>query len=385
MNYLPVALLPFFLNLSIYAGVENNTGRNVVPNETIEELLAPSTPWADSTASHRLGIIVQALDVERFQLPIELDLTLPEELKSKPVRAFCEIKGEKLEGIPVQLDPIENSTKVRLTFVIPRSIPAKSQASVNVYLGLTSKPEDLNDCVFTSSQSDTEKTLENNNIWLLLGSEGGHLYRWEIKQEGSYDITAPGNKDYAGFADLGPERRSEKNNLICLAAGPAMVRFRCTDTNDRIKLITLFAGTSWVEVITTDATEFNNFDNKDIFNSDGSTLGEYLCSDGTKGFVGSFEKRALGQVMVRDVYWSIKFNRNKFALGIVTPEIPVTHLVGPGSQWGGVSVVGRGIDHTITFGGVLDSEPDKTMTRLQQTLNFDAQPHIILYKLQSKK
>ena len=62
--------------------------RRVRPAESSPEALAPELPWADPSATHRLGLLVRAGAVDRFDLPLEVELTLPADLAAKPVRAF---------------------------------------------------------------------------------------------------------------------------------------------------------------------------------------------------------------------------------------------------------------------------------------------------------
>ena len=51
------------------------------------------------------------------------------------------------------------------------------------------------------------KWIENDRVRLLLGPEGGHVYRWEVKALDNRDLTMPGETGWAGFADTGGDHR----------------------------------------------------------------------------------------------------------------------------------------------------------------------------------
>jgi len=51
--------------------------RRTRPHQIESAPLEPSSPWIVPTATHRLGLVVSAGSVERFDLPIELDVELP--------------------------------------------------------------------------------------------------------------------------------------------------------------------------------------------------------------------------------------------------------------------------------------------------------------------
>ena len=63
--------------------------------------------------------------------------------------------------------------------------------------------------------------LHNNAVRLLLGTEGAHVYRWEVAASDGRDLTMLGAGGWAGFSDLGGTARQVANTVTCLADGPA--------------------------------------------------------------------------------------------------------------------------------------------------------------------
>ena len=73
-------------------------GRRTIPQQVEKVPLKTDAPWLEPRATHRLGIAIDAGDADRYQLPVELDVDLPEGLASKPVRAFqVNAQGESQE------------------------------------------------------------------------------------------------------------------------------------------------------------------------------------------------------------------------------------------------------------------------------------------------
>jgi len=105
--------------------------RRIQPREIHSTTLEPNTPWADSTATHRLGLTVHAGATDRFELPVEIEATMPSALVSKPVRAFRADEPGKPQELLVQLDPLGdsktwwsvkfNSNKLALGLVTPET------------------------------------------------------------------------------------------------------------------------------------------------------------------------------------------------------------------------------------------------------------------------
>jgi hypothetical protein len=89
------------------------------------------------------------------------------------------------------------------------------------------------------------------------------------------------------------------------------------------------------------------------------------------------------QVRAPNVYWGIKFNSDKLALGLVTPDAVTRHHIGPGAGAGGIGIEDSPpTAHFVTFGGIPAATPAETMNRLQTTLNLKQPIEVQLYSLQ---
>ena len=360
--------------------------RRTRPHQTVDRLLASDLSWADPSATHRLGLVVKAGGVDRFELPVEVDLRLPAELSSKPVRAFCSLQGTDLLEIPAQLDAADKPDQRRLSLMIPTLIPKDSPATVYIYLGGATPPKPHPGSVSTKDGPDEMKWIENDKLRLLLGPEGGHIYRCEVKALDNRDLTMPGTADWSGFSDLGSAYRNTPQTLRCTAHGPALVRYVCTDPAGMLKQVSLFAGCSWMEVVLSDPVgHYWDFDNPQNFSADGPTPGEFLFSNGAGGPVGKQADGVPAQVKQADVFWGIKFNPQKIALGIATPEVAVFHHLAPGAGAGGVGIESSlPANHFVTYAGLLQTEPAETMNRLRTTLDFKNQPKLTVFALEAK-
>jgi hypothetical protein len=359
--------------------------RRVRPTERAPEALAPELPWADLSATHRLGLLVRAGAVDRFDLPIEVELTLPADLAAKPVRAFLIRTNDAPREILAQLDRLNSTDKTRLILVLPGLLPHGTEAPVHLYLGLTQAPAPLPSAVSTTDGTNGMRWLENDQVRLLLGPEGAHVYRWEVKALGSRDLTMPGESDWHGFSDLHPHRAAPYQ-LSCKARGPAMVEYECNDPWGHTKILRLYGGASWIEVLLNEpASVYWDFDNPKNFASDGPTPGRWLFSDGQSGAVGREAEGVPAQVKAPNTYWGIKHRPDRLALGLVTPETATLHVIAPGAGAGGVGIEGSAPAlHFVTFAGRLTNPPAETMNRLQTTLDLNRPAEVRLHPVQAR-
>jgi len=360
--------------------------RRYRPHRVETTPLDAAAPWADSEATHRLGLVVKAGAVARAELPIQLDIVLPAEVAARPARAFCAIGTDAAEEILAQLDPSEALGKTRLTLLIPGPIPARSEARVQGYLGLPKSPPPLATAVSTREAEHGMRWIENDKLRLLLGPQGAHLYRWEVKSLGGRDLTQPGDRDWAGFADAGHSGRHLPNKLVCTKSGPALVQYRCTDETGLEKTINCLGGVSWVEVVLNEpVTYYWDFDNPANFAADGPTPGEFLFSNGRTGPVGKQADGVAAQVKAGGTQWAVKYNRERLMLGLVAPEMPANFVVAPGAGAGGVGIESSPpIGHFVTYAGQSTEPPQQLMERLRQTLAFRDQPEVVLHAVEQK-
>ncbi len=361
-------------------------GRRSRPRKTLAKPLAAEAPWVEPTATHRLGLVVQAGPVRRSELPLEVELMVPADLGRRPVRAFLLQPEGRAQELPAQLDATDSPGVYRLATLIARELPPGSQARLHLYLGLPATPRPLPAAATTRDGPNGMKWLENEHVRLLLGPEGGHIYRWEIKALGNRDLTEPGEAGWAGFCDM-HAYRTTPYRLTCLASGPALVRYQCSAPEGPTKVISLYAATSWVEVMLDEPAEaFWNFDTPTNFAADGPTPGTYLFSTGLSGPVGKRADGVAAQVEGPGSVWAIKFNSQNLALGMATPGRRALHHVAPGSGAGGVGIEhSPPASHFVIFAGVLQHKPYETMNRLAATLDLGRQPEVEVYAIEARK
>jgi hypothetical protein len=361
------------------------TFRRVRPKEIISSPLSPDLPWADASATQRVGLSIRAGAADRFDVPVEVELRLPADSAGKPVRAFL----LKNDGAPcevlAQIDPLESSVKVRLTLVLDGALPKETEASVQVYLGLSQAPNRLPTAVSTIPGTNEMPWLENDCVRLLLGSEGAHVYRWEVKAAGNRDLTMPGETDWAGFSDINPRRHSPYS-LKCRARGPALVEYEASDPWGDTKSIRLYGGASWIEVLLSEPTsQYWDFDDPKTFSEDGPTPGTWLFSDGKSGPVGREADGVPAQVKAPNTLWGMKYNADQVAVGLITPGAAGLHVVAPGAGAGGVGIEGSSpTRHFVTFAGGLTASAAETMNRLQTTLDLTRPVEVRLYAIQGR-
>jgi len=361
--------------------------RRTRPHKVVQEPLTPDAPWIEKAATHRIGLVVSAGKADRFDLPFELDLRLPDRLaksRMRGVRADAKPPSDTL----AQLGRADKPGQARLVMMLSGALPRGKSATVHVYLGLPllePGPAPAG-AALTSDAPKGMKWLENDRLRLLLGPEGAHLYRWEVKALGNRDLTMPGQTSYFGFADCGGMHRSATNKLVCTASGPALVRYVCTDPHGLVKTISLWGRVSWVEVtLNTPVSYFWALDSPASFAADGPTPGRHLFSTGATGAVGKGADGVKAQVKARGAHWGVKFIPGKLALGMVTPEAKAVHVVAPGGGAGGVGIEGGTASHFVIYGGALTEKPGDVMNRLQRTLDFRNPPEVTLYQIQARK
>jgi hypothetical protein len=343
-----------------------------------------------------MGVVLQAGSRDRHDLPVEMEVTLPAALVPASVRVFRVDGGEARRELAAQCDPLPRPGAHRLVWVLPGPLARETEASVQVYFRPVAAPEEggpereaggfpVPTAVRTSPGAGGRHWLENDRVRLLLGPEGAHLYRWEVKAADGRDLTMPGETGWAGFSDLAPYR-SAPYQLECTARGPALVEFQATDPSGHGKTLRLYAGASWVEVFLSEPTAvYWDFDDPRNFAADGPTPGTYWFSNGASGPVGREADGVPAQVRAAGTSWAIKANRAGLAVGLTTPESTAALLVAPGAGAGGVGLENSPpANHVVTFGGRLDATAPATMERLQATLDLRSPVEVRIHGLQER-
>lgn len=346
--------------------------------------LSPDTPWGEQKGTLRLGLTVEAGNVDRKFLPVELDITLPESYRDKITEAW--IIGEdaqELQLIPSQLNITDVKNKRRLVLLIPE-LPQGKTAKIHVYFGMdqASVASKSLPRISTHDTPNGMKVIENDVVQISLGAEGGHAYKWLVKDFDNRDITDPGEVANKGFCDHGHIDRSKCFDLVCMAKGPAMVRYGCFSDGELVKTLTVYPGLPIIDVILSHPVNYYwDFDKRENFADDGQTQGVFLFSDGQTGAMPPLEATANLQTRVSKVSWVVKFNKQRLALGMTTPEGTSNFVVGPGGDMGGVGIESfEGRSHFVTFAGMLGKNtPEYIMNTLSETYNLKNQPTVTLY------
>jgi hypothetical protein len=310
---------------------------------------------------------------------------LPADLEAKPVCAFLLGADRGPRAVLAQLEAAGSPAKQRLILVAPDVLPKGTETAVHVYLGLPEASPRLPTAARTRPGDQGWHWMENDQVRLLLGPEGAHVYRWEVKAADNRDLTMPGESGWAGFCDLGTHRHS-LYRLNCTALGPAMVEYECRDADDHLKILRLYGGASWLEVFLSEPTPiYWDFDDPKNFAADGPTPGTWLFSDGQSGLVGREADGVPAQVKAPGTFWGAKFSADKLMVGLLTPGTPALHVVAPGSGAGGVGIEGSpAARHFVTFAGRVPAAPGETMNRLQATLDLKHPVAIRLHALQPR-
>lgn len=361
--------------------------RKTMPNRVAQDRLLEGATWMSPASPFRQGIVIEAGEFDRYGLPVELDLSVPEQYRNKKVEAFVIQNNGQAKQIPAQLDPSSYEGKSTLVFLLPE-LAKGSIASVHIYFGLNEARSIAGAVTTTETGPGEWKTVENDKIQLVIGPEGAHVYRWLLKDRDLRDLTNPGDKDYNGFSVHGMTERSAKFDLVRLNSGPAMVRYGCYRSGELRKTLSVYAGQTILDVMMVYPTNYYwDFDNASNFAADGETPGTFLFSNGTTGPTAPRGNSMDLQTRGKGSYWGIKFNASGIALGMVTPEEPSNFVIGPGSSMGGVGVEGTSNprSHFVTFAGSLEGAPEQTMNRLKETFSLKCQPRVILYKPQNAR
>jgi len=359
--------------------------RRLPPAGSLPTPLAPELPWADPTATHRLGLEVQAGPADRFDLPVEIELNLPTDLTGRPARAFLLSQNAAPMELLAQVDALPQTGRGRLELVLTGPLPREQSAPIHVYFAASQPAIRRPDAVQCFQDPEGRHWVESVRFRALIGAEGAHVYRWEVKSATNRDLTMPGESGWAGFSDIG-SKRSSLYRLECTARGPALVEFRCGDDAGHQKTIRFYGGASWMEVLLSEPTSlYWDFDDPKNFAADGPTPGTWLFSDGQTGKVGREADGVPAQVRAANTHWGAKFNADRLALGLVTPGVPTQHLVAPGAGAGGVGIESSPpAQHFVTFAGYLEASVEETMNRLDSTLDLKRPVSVRVHALQER-
>ena len=347
--------------------------------------------WAVSTLSHRVGIELDARGLPRADVPIEL--VLPPAVTGRA--DACELveldaTSNSQRHVVCQLDHTgTDGAEAILSFVACGPLRPGRPRRFMFYFGPTSGhvPERLPAAVSMTVDGSGAVSIRNSAIRLLLGAEGGHIYRWEVADLDGVDLTQPGESGWAGFADLGGARRGEVNELLVVADGPAMARVVCRSQDGFEKTITLFAGLAWVEItLNSGVTWFWNYDRVANFAADGPNPGSYSFSDKATGRVGAQADGLRAQVKRAGITWSAKHRADGLTLALLTPELKARHVVAPGAGAGGVGIEHSSpVTHFVTYGGLVERDVRTRLEVLRNTVSLRTRVGVSVFAVEDRE
>lgn len=343
---------------------------------------ADDAPWWNAAWGYRVPLLLESAEETKTDYPVEVELDFAALLQEAGATgAFdgnslrvveCEADWRPRREVPSQWMPeAAGRARGRLVWIAAGEIRPAAPQRYLLYFDTTDhgpKPApDYPGGARTEAAGPDSAWIENERVRAFLGSEGAHLYVWEVKALGGLDVTEPGESGWAGFNDIGG-LRSEPFRWTCEAAGPVLVRYRADLEGELALTLNFYAGAGWVEVFLEFlAGYYWAFDRAELMAADRPQPGTAIFSNGATAPVPASTMQE--QVAQPDTLWAAKHRADGLTLGLVTPEASIPHLVGPGGGWGGVGLERGGeAAHFITFADVT-ADPAAMMERLRATLN----------------
>jgi len=362
--------------------------RTARPEAVAAGPLDAALPWPE-WARARLGLTVRWPDAVPVGAVVPVQVLIPKDAVPDgrfPLldRVDGAAAGALPAAVPCQVDRVQGD--VILSFLAARPAGATAER----YLLCAAPAEDLQalpaSSVSISPEADGMLRLQNGRVSLLIGPEGGHIFEWKVLTSNGLDLTHPGLKDWAGFADLGGELRQATNTLEVLRAGPAVALVRATSPNGMTKDILLCAGQGWAEVILNVAVGwFWDYDDAAPFAPDGAQPGTFLYSDGFAGAVGPVSAGTQVQVRRDNVSWGAKTRADGLTHALLTPDVRSRHVTGPGAGWGGCGLEwSPAASHYVIVGDVVAGSLPERLNALAAALSLKDQPRVTLHGLEAR-
>ncbi len=319
-------------------GLASRIAKAGIPVKALAE--ARREKWWDERWPMRAAIRLEAGDLPRGRAPVTLRLDLSR-------LAGAEISPDSVRVViggrawPAQVAPLWTSEGLRagaaVCFVMPAALDKGGALDGWLYFAPagTSLPRPSTD--LKVEQTSEGVWVENSRLRILVGSEGGHVYVWQVKALGGLDITQPGRKDWFGFLDVRSVRNTPME-LKVIQKGPVVAIVRAAAPNGLVKHIFVYAGLPIVEMRLSQATDWMwNYDNVRNFAADAPKPGRARFEDGTDKPV----PRSNEQVHVvpgKHVRWGCKYRDDGLTLGLITPDCATRLIAGPGGGWGGIGI-----------------------------------------------
>lgn len=353
----------------------------------IEHDEAPLDPRADWTApgsATRVGFTVRGGGARRVDLPIVMSLPGPPAGEPTSYR-LMELDARTSAQTPVPCQVSRLGDGWNLAFLVPGVTEAGGERRFLLYSGadraVAAEPR-----LTVSKAASGGLWVSNGALRLLIGREGAHIYRWEVQALGGRDITEPGEKDWAGFADVTGPHRHAANRLEALAAGPLFARIRCTEPGGFRKVLDIWAGRPWVDCTLSAPTGyFACFDDASLLGAARSNPGVFLFEDGWTGPVKPVTNGVDSQERRDGQRWCAKYAPAGALLALLTPEVRTVHLVGPGGGMGGVVIEGgRPAAHLVMVGGACPASPAALLNTLRETLDRSLPVQVIVHGIEGR-
>lgn len=350
----------------------------------VETPLAPDAPWAAAGSATRVGLVLRAGGASRLDLPVVLDLPGPPAGDPRAYRLMA-LDPESGAQTPAPCQVCRIDGRWMLAFVAHGRMTERGERAYYLYSGA--------DPATWAGPRVTVTPAANGGLWvqngafrLLIGREGGHIYRWEPAALGGRDLTEPGEKDWAGFADINGPYRNARNRLEALASGPLLARIRCTDTNGMRKTLDIWAGAPWVDcTLSAPTSYFACFDDPALLGPASSNPGVFLFEDGWSGPVKPVTNGTDSQERRSGQRWCAKYAPGAALLALLTPEVRTTHLVGPGGGMGGVVVEGgAGASHFVMVGGACPPSPAEALNALCETMDRSRPVQALVHAIEGR-
>ena len=362
--------------------------RAVRPEAVLAAPLDAALPWPE-WASARLGLTVRWPEAMPVGVPVPIQVAIPREAMptgTAPLLLRVEGTGAKAAqtAVPCQVETTQGDTV--LSFMTSRAAGRVADRFLFHAAPAGTPPAPGAGGVSVTAEGEGMVRLQNDRVSLLLGAAGGHLFEWKVLAAGGLDLTQPGTRDWAGFADLGGDLRQAPCKLDILRAGPALGAVRATSPSGLTKDILLGAGQGWVEIILNDAVGwFWNYDDAAPFAPEGAQPGTFLYADGFTGAVGPHAAGTQAQVRRDKVSWSAKTRADGLTHALLTPDVRTRHVTGPGGGWGGCGLeYAAGASHFVTLGDVVKGDLAAHLQTLAQALSLKDQPRVTLHRLEAK-